>query len=135
MHTILLHLFQRRIYGNGDDSSSWIWDDTRNQFYFTQFDQNLPDLNLRHTSVLKELKSILEYWLNLGIDGIRIDALRYLFENIEMESEPLIDVLKPVSYDNLDHIYTVDQYEVYDLLTEWRKILDDVKKQDNKTRY
>ncbi|VVC43838.1 Glycoside hydrolase superfamily,Glycosyl hydrolase, family 13, catalytic domain [Cinara cedri] len=124
----------RIIYGNGDDNSSWIWDDMRNQFYFTQFDQNLPDLNLRHTSVLKELKSVLEYWLNLGIDGIRIDALRYLFEDIEMDNEPLIDVLKSVSYDNLNHIYTVDQYEVYDLLTEWRKILDDIKKKDNKTR-
>lgn len=52
-----------------------------------------------------------------------------------MEDEPVIDPSIPLSYDNLNHIYTVDQVEIYDLLTEWRQILDDVKKKDNNTRY
>lgn len=131
----VLYRFQRRIYGNGTDNSGWIWDNKRRQFYFTQFDRNLPDLNLRHTSVLKELKKVLHYWLDLGLDGIRIDALRYLFEDINMENEPVINDTIPLSYNNLNHIYTVDQDEIYDLIADWRQILDDYKKKDNKKRY
>lgn len=80
------------------------------------------------------MKHILNFWMDLGIDGIRIDAARHIYENENMKDEPVIDSEKPLVFDNFDHLYTIDQDEVYDLLTEWHLILDEFKKIDGKTR-
>lgn len=69
------------------------------------------------------MKNILKYWLNLGVDGIRIDALKHVYESESMENEPVIDPYKTVDYKNLNHIYTTNQVEVYDLIKEWHDIL------------
>lgn len=117
-----------------DDASAWTWHDTRKQFYFAQFAKNLPDLNFRNKKVHEEMKNILNYWLKLGIDGVRIDALKHVYESEELEDEPIFDNKKAVNYNNLNHIYTTDQDEIYDLIQEWRLLLDDFKQNDNFTR-
>ncbi|XP_022175216.1 maltase 2-like [Myzus persicae] len=114
-----------------DDASAWIWHNTRKQFYFTQFVPNLPDLNFRNEKVHEEMKNILNYWLELGIDGVRIDALKHVYESEEMKDEPIIDSNMAINYNNLNHIYTADQDEVYDLIKEWRLLLDDFKQNEN----
>lgn len=80
------------------------------------------------------MKNILKYWLELGIDGVRIDALKHVYESENMKDEPIIDSNMAINYNNLNHIYTVDQDEIYDLIKEWRLLLDDFK-QNNNTRY
>lgn len=92
-------------------------------------------MNFRNERVREEFKNILNYWIGLGIDGVRIDALKHVYESENMLDEPIVDKNKPVDYFNLDHIYTTDQDEVYDLIKEWRQILDEFKLKDNKTRY
>lgn len=119
------------IYG----ASAWIWHNTRKQFYFTQFVKNLPDLNFRNENVHKEMKNVLSYWIKLGIDGIRVDALKHVYERKDLKDEPILDVYKPLNYNNLDHIYTTDQEEIYDLIKEWHLLLDDFKKNDHYTRF
>jgi len=118
-----------------DKASGWVWHDIRKQFYFTQFIKNLPDLNYRNENVHKEMKNILNYWIGLGIDGIRIDALRHVYESKTLEDEPILDKSRAVNFDNLNHIYTMDQDEVYDLIKEWRFLLDEFKQTDNYTRF
>jgi len=121
------------IYGN---PSSWVWHNTRKQFYYTQFIYNLPDLNFRNKKIHEEMKKILNYWIELGIDGIRIDALKHVYESESMEDEPKLNSSNPaVDYFNLDHIYTGDQFEVYDLIKEWRLFLDEFKQKDHHTRF
>lgn len=71
----------------------------------------------------------------MGVDGIRVDALRYVYENENMKDEPIIDPGKPADFNNLEHLYTADQEEVYNLIEEWLKKLDEFKKRDNYTRY
>lgn len=80
------------------------------------------------------MKYILNYWLDLGIDGVRIDALKHVYENENMIDEPIIDSNIAVNYNNLNHIYTTDQEEIYDLIKEWRLLLDDFKQNDS-TRF
>lgn len=80
------------------------------------------------------MKRILNYWLEIGIDGIRIDALKHVYESKTMLDEPVINKTTPVKYEYLDHIYTTDQDEVYDLIKEWRLILDEYKQKYGTTR-
>jgi len=81
------------------------------------------------------MNNILNYWLELGVDGIRIDALKHVYENTNMKNEPIIDKTRPVNYNNLNHIYTTDQDEVYDLINEWHLTLNEFKLKYNRTRY
>jgi len=118
-----------------DDASAWTWHKTRKQFYLAQFIKNLPDLNFRNKNVHKEIKNILNFWIQLGIDGIRVDALKHVYEREDLEDEPILDEHMALNYNNLDHIYTTDQDEVYDLIKEWRLLLDDFKKKDHYTRF
>jgi len=115
--------------------SAWVWHDTRKQFYYAQFAGNLPDLNFRNEKVHEEMKKILNYWLEFGIDGIRIDALKHIYESESLKDEPQIEKDKPlIDYFGLYHIYTEDQIEVYDLIKEWRLLLDEFKQKDHHTR-
>jgi len=118
-----------------DNASSWVWHDTRKQFYYSQFIKNLPDLNFRNEKVHEEMKTILNYWLELGIDGIRVDALRHVYESESLKDEPKIKNDGAVSFLNLNHIYTIDQDEVYDLIKEWRSLINEFKQKDHRTRF
>lgn len=73
------------------------------------------------------MKNILIYWLELGIDGVRIDALKHVYECQNMKNEPIINKAKPIDYSNLNHIYTTDLDEVNDLIKEWHLILEEFK--------
>lgn len=55
--------------------SAWEWSWTRGQFYFHQFHPRQPDLNYRNPKVEQEMKDVLEFWLEKGVDGFRIDAM------------------------------------------------------------
>uniref|UniRef100_A0A2S2Q740 alpha-glucosidase n=1 Tax=Sipha flava TaxID=143950 RepID=A0A2S2Q740_9HEMI len=112
----------------------WIWHETRKQFYLCQFCGNLPDLNFRNEKVHIEMKKILRYWLDKGMDGIRIDALKHIYESEQLQDEPMINPAGPVKHWNFYHYYTVDQDEVYDLIKEWHQLLNEYKQKDNFTR-
>jgi len=119
-----------------EKASSWVWHDTRKQFYYTQFIRNLPDLNFRNKNVHEEMKNVLKYWIELGIDGIRIDALRHVYESESMQDEPISNISNPIiDHDNLDHIYTTDQLEVYDLIKDWHISIKEFGQKDHQSRF
>ncbi len=60
--------------------SAWQWSEKRGEFYLHQFYKEQPDMNLRNPAVKEELKSVLRFWLDLGVDGFRIDAVPHFFE-------------------------------------------------------
>lgn len=53
----------------------------KNKYWYGAFGGYMPDLNYRNYEVQEEMANVVRYWLNRGFDGIRIDAVRYLFEN------------------------------------------------------
>lgn len=58
------------------------------------------------------------------MQGVRVNSLKYIYENESLENEPVIDRQKKVNYNNLNHIHTTDQMEVYDLIEEWHAVVD-----------
>ncbi|ELU15089.1 hypothetical protein CAPTEDRAFT_160914 [Capitella teleta] len=113
--------------------SAWEWDDTRQAYYLHQFSTAQPDLNVRNPAVREELKKILLYWLKNGVDGFRVDAVAHLFETQNLLSDENL-VPGGNGYHSLDHSLTTFQRETYELLTEWRAMLDSLTKDDGKDR-
>ncbi|MGV1008310.1 MAG: maltose alpha-D-glucosyltransferase [Dermatophilaceae bacterium] len=60
--------------------SNWTFDPVRRQFFWHRFFSHQPDLNFENTKVEHEMFDIVRYWMNVGIDGFRLDAVPYLFE-------------------------------------------------------
>ncbi len=63
------------------EPSNWTWDDQANQYYWHRFYSSQPDLNYDNPRVQQEMLSIMSFWLDLGVDGFRADAVPYLFEH------------------------------------------------------
>lgn len=107
--------------------SAWEYVPARNQFYLHQFSKQQPDLNYENPAVLAEMTATLEFWLNLGVDGFRIDAIPHLCEDTEFKDEPFLAgpfLAGPFDWNSLDHIYTKDQPKTYDVVKIWRKAVD-----------
>ena len=62
------------------ETSNWTYDPVRGQFYWHRFFSHQPDLNYENTDVQDAMIDVLRFWLDLGIDGFRLDAVPYLFE-------------------------------------------------------
>jgi maltose alpha-D-glucosyltransferase/alpha-amylase len=62
------------------ESSNWTWDETAGQYYWHRFYASQPDLNYDSLRVQEEMLKVASFWLELGIDGFRADAVPYLFE-------------------------------------------------------
>ena len=75
----MFHLyFQRSVFGG----SAWKYEETRGQCYLHQFYEEQPDLNLRNDKVKQELKEIMNFWLEKGVDGFRIDSVAHFYEGM-----------------------------------------------------
>lgn len=57
------------------------WHYRNGAYYYGKFWSGMPDLNYNHTPVKEKMYDIAEFWLNKGVDGFRLDAIRHLFEN------------------------------------------------------
>ncbi|GAA3140965.1 maltose alpha-D-glucosyltransferase [Planomonospora alba] len=62
------------------ESSNWTYDPVRQQYYWHRFFSHQPDLNYENPDVQNAMLEVLRFWLDLGIDGFRMDAIPYLFE-------------------------------------------------------
>jgi maltose alpha-D-glucosyltransferase/alpha-amylase len=69
------------------EDSNWAFDSERRQFYFHRFFSHQPDLNFDNPAVQDAVMDIMRFWLDLGVDGIRLDAIPYLFESDEGNGE------------------------------------------------
>ena len=79
-----------RIIFSDTEDSNWAFDSERRQFYFHRFFSHQPDLNYHNPAVHSEMHDIARFWLGMGVDGFRLDAIPYLYESDEGtgESEP-----------------------------------------------
>jgi maltose alpha-D-glucosyltransferase/alpha-amylase len=69
-----------RIVFRDVEPSNWTWDEQAGQYYWHRFYASQPDLNYDNPAVRAEMLDIARFWLELGIDGFRLDAVTYLFE-------------------------------------------------------
>lgn len=92
------------------EKSNWTWDPVAEQYYWHRFFHHQPDLNFDNPNVLKLVLRIMRLWFNMGVDGMRLDAIPYLVERDGTNCE------------NLPETHTI--------LKEMRKALDE--KYENK---
>lgn len=72
---------------NDEEGSAWTWHDKRKQWYYHKFHKSQPDLNLRNENVLQELLNVFNFWLKKNVDGFRISAVSYFYEDIDLKNE------------------------------------------------
>ncbi|HZT09229.1 MAG TPA: alpha-amylase family glycosyl hydrolase, partial [Chloroflexota bacterium] len=69
-----------RIIFTDSEVSNWTWDPIAGQHFWHRFFSHQPDLNFENPKVRREILDVVSFWLNLGLDGFRCDAVPYLFE-------------------------------------------------------
>ena len=80
---------QARIIFTDTERSNWTWDEQAGAFYWHRFFSHQPDLNYDNPQVRQAMLDVVSFWLDLGIDGFRVDAVPYLFEREETNCENL----------------------------------------------
>lgn len=69
-----------RIIFTDTEKSNWTWDPEAQQFYWHRFFSHQPDLNFDNPEVLEAIINVMRFWLRMGVDGLRLDAIPYLVE-------------------------------------------------------
>jgi maltose alpha-D-glucosyltransferase/alpha-amylase len=71
---------EARIIFTDSEASNWSWDPVANAYFWHRFYYHQPDLNFENPEVHKEIFKVLDFWLDMGVDGLRLDAVPYLYE-------------------------------------------------------
>ncbi len=102
---------EARIIFVDTEKSNWSWDPVRGQYYWHRFFSHQPDLNYDNPDVQEAMLEVLRFWLDLGIDGFRLDAVPYLYvrdgtngENLPETHEYLRRVRKEVDAKYADRV-------------------------------
>lgn len=97
---------EARIIFQDFETSNWTWDPVAKAYYWHRFYSHQPDLNFDNPAVQREVFKLLDYWFSMGVDGLRLDAIPYLFERENTNCENL-----PETHDFLRRMRShVDQH-------------------------
>ena len=69
-----------RIIFTDTEKSNWTWDPVAGQYYWHRFFSHQPDLNFDNPRVMEEVLNAMRFWMDMGVDGLRLDAIPYLVE-------------------------------------------------------
>jgi len=72
---------EARVIFKDFEPSNWTWEPVAKAYYWHRFYSHQPDLNFRSPAVRKSILAALDFWLSLGVDGLRLDAVPYLYES------------------------------------------------------
>jgi maltose alpha-D-glucosyltransferase / alpha-amylase len=78
-----------RIIFKDFERSNWAWDEVAKAYYWHRFYSHQPDLNFESPHVRKEIFRVVDFWLGMGVDGMRLDAIPYLFQRDGTNCEDL----------------------------------------------
>jgi maltose alpha-D-glucosyltransferase/alpha-amylase len=73
------------------EKSNWTWDPVAGQYFWHRFYSHQPDLNFDNPRVLRAVLGVMRYWLDMGVDGLRLDAIPYLIERDGTNNENLAE--------------------------------------------
>jgi maltose alpha-D-glucosyltransferase/alpha-amylase len=112
-----------RIIFVDSEVSNWTWDPVAEQYYWHRFFSHQPDLNYDNPAVQEAMLNVVRFWLDVGLDGYRMDAVPYLFEREGTNCENL-----PETHDFLRRVRKVvdDEFSNRVLLAEANQWPDDV---------
>ena len=100
------------------EGKAWTWDEVRQEYYLHLFAVKQPDLNMDNPKVREEVKNILRFWLDMGVDGFREDVITYISKKDGLPDDHLFPVYKGML--NYNH-----GPRVHEFLAEFKKdVLD-----------
>lgn len=76
------------------ESSNWAWDPVANQYYWHRFYSHQPDLNFDNPAVCDAIPPVIDFWFEMGVDGMRLDAVPFLYEREGTNCEHLPETHK-----------------------------------------
>ncbi len=106
------------------EGKAWQWDDVRQEYYLHLFAIKQPDLNMDNPLVREEVKKILRFWLDMGVDGFREDVITFISKAEGLPDDKLLPVNKGIThYNHGPHIHEYltefkrDVFDHYDCMT------------------
>jgi alpha-glucosidase len=110
--------------------SGWEWDVRRRQYYLHNFLTSQPDLNFHNPAVQDAVLDVVKFWLDLGVDGFRLDTANFYFHDKELRPNPAmpagsIDYATAANpYELQEHIYDKTRSDNLAFLERFRALLD-----------
>ena len=106
------------------EGKAWTWDEVRGEYYLHLFAIKQPDLNMDNPLVREEVKKILRFWLDMGVDGFREDVITYISKAEGLPDDHLFPIYKGMpKYNHGPHIHEYlkefkeDVFDHYDCFT------------------
>lgn len=114
--------------------SAWEWDETRSQYYLHNFIKEQPDLNFHNEEVQQAVLDACRFWLEKGVDGLRLDVINFIFHDQELRDNPIKaedDKSFATQFDGDDpynrqhHIYDKSRPEALQFIERLRALTDE----------
>jgi len=90
------------------EGKAWTWDEERGEYYLHLFAVKQPDLNMDNPLVREEVKKILRFWLDMGVDGFREDVITYISKKDDLPNDHIFPIYKGMRHYN--HGPRIHQY-------------------------
>ncbi|KAL5234497.1 hypothetical protein ACI65C_001907 [Semiaphis heraclei] len=110
--------------------SAWTWNEQRKQYYYHTFAKTQPDLNFRNSKVKEDMKNIIRFWHEKGIDGLRIDSIPSLVEGYSNDEFPLKEQSKRLNtmydddfFSSQFPLYSYNPNGSYSICQSWRNYI------------
>jgi len=106
--------------------SAWTWDERTGQYYYHAFLKEQPDLNWCNPDVRAAMHSVMRFWLDLGVDGFRVDVLWHLMKDVGFRDNPINPAFAPGQPDinRFLQVHSADQPEIAEVVAEMRQVAE-----------
>ncbi len=106
--------------------SAWQWDEPTEQYYYHAFLKEQPDLNWRNPDVQQAMLKVMQFWLDKGVDGFRVDVIWHLGKDELFRDNPPNPEYKEGQPESMRYlrVYSEDQPMVYDIIADMRQLMD-----------
>jgi trehalose-6-phosphate hydrolase len=98
--------------------TAWEKDTLTNQYYYHKFDRRMADLNWSNPKVVEEIQTVLRYWLDLGVDGFRLDVINFLTTDGITTNNPMKDGVQ-------EHLNDINQAGVKDAMRKIKMVVNE----------
>jgi alpha-glucosidase len=123
----------RYLWHDGPPPNNWIsvfggpaWEQVSDRSYYHAYLREQPDLDWRNPVVREAMYDVLRFWLDRGVDGFRVDALRQLLKDPRLrDNPPNPDYSSGPEYDSLLPVHTTDLDELQEVVAEMRAVIGD----------
>jgi len=116
-------------WGSFFGGPAWTFDEKTGQYYMHQFVPGQPELNWRNPQVKSAMFDTLRFWLDRGVDGVRMDVIGLIIKDEQLRNNPVNldaqdDLRENDLFGRLLQVYNMDQDDVHPVLKEIRRLFD-----------